>query len=135
MVQTYRVERDSLGEVKVPVEARYGAQTQRALNNFSISDLTMPAAFIRSLGLVKAAAAKANRELGELDQALADAICSAAMAIADGEYFDQFPLDVFQTGSGTSTNMNANEVIASLASEQLGGGGAPQRPRQLQPKQ
>ncbi len=120
MSQTYRIERDSLGEVKVPVEARYGAQTQRALNNFSISGLTMPPAFIRSLGLVKAAAAKANQELGELDQEIADAICSAAMAIADGEYFDQFPVDVFQTGSGTSTNMNANEVIASLASEQLG---------------
>ncbi len=115
----YRVERDSLGEVKVPANALYGAQTQRALANFSISDLTMPAAFIRSLGLVKAAAARANQALGLLDGEIAEAIVSAALAIADGDYLEQFPLDVFQTGSGTSSNMNANEVIATLASEQL----------------
>ncbi len=119
MSDGYRLEHDSLGEVKVPAGALYGAQTQRALTNFSISELTMPAAFIRSLALVKAAAARANQELGELDDEVAEAIVSAALAIADGEYLEQFPLDVFQTGSGTSTNMNANEVIATLASQQL----------------
>jgi fumarate hydratase class II len=120
MKQNTRIERDSLGEVRVPEAALYGAQTQRAIDNFSIGGMPMPAAFIRSLGLIKAAAARANQQLGELDGEMAQAIYSAAMAIADGEYLEQFPVDVFQTGSGTSTNMNANEVIARLASAELG---------------
>ncbi|MEH6605083.1 MAG: class II fumarate hydratase [Pseudomonadales bacterium] len=119
MSEKYRIEKDSLGEVKVPEKALYGAQTQRAVDNFAISGIAMPRRFIRSLGLIKAAAAKANAELGELDTELADAIVQAALCIADGEYSDQFPVDVFQTGSGTSSNMNINEVIATLATQQL----------------
>jgi len=115
----YRIETDSLGEVKVPSEALYGAQTQRAINNFSIGNLMMPKRFIQSLGLIKAAAANANAELGLLDSKMAKAIYDAAMEIAGGKHFAQFPVDVFQTGSGTSSNMNANEVIATLASKQL----------------
>ncbi|MFT5721871.1 MAG: fumarate hydratase class II [Motiliproteus sp.] len=115
----YRIEKDSMGEVSVPVNALYGAQTQRALNHVAIGGIVMPGAFIRTLGLIKAAAAKANGELGELDPELAAAICSAALRIAQGEYPEQFPVAVFQTGSGTSSNMNANEVIATLASRQL----------------
>lgn len=119
MDSSYRIETDSLGEVNVPSEALYGAQTQRAVNNCTISNLVMPTSFIESLGLIKAAAAKANAELGMLDSDIADAIYDAAMEIASGKHSDQFPIDVFQTGSGTSTNMNANEVIATLASNQL----------------
>lgn len=119
MSEQYRIESDSMGEVKVPVQALYGAQTQRALNNVAISGNPMPESFIRSLGFIKAAAAKANAQLGALDSEMADAIYAAALGIGDGEYLDQFPVDVFQTGSGTSSNMNANEVIARLASEQL----------------
>jgi fumarate hydratase class II len=119
MHSQYRVETDSLGEVKVPREALYSAQTQRALDNFAISNLVMPECFIQSLGLIKAAAANVNAELGLLDSDIAKAIYDAAMEIAGGKHFDQFPVDVFQTGSGTSTNMNANEVIATLASNQL----------------
>ncbi len=115
-----RTEKDSMGEVQVPAAALYGAQTQRAVNNFHISGITMPAHFICALGLIKAAAARANAELGLLDPTLATSIADAATAIAQGQYQDQFPIDIFQTGSGTSTNMNANEVIASLASRQLG---------------
>ncbi len=122
MSEQYRIERDSMGEVKVPAQALYGAQTQRAVNNFAISSIPMPERFIRSLGLIKAAAAKANAQLGALESELAGAIYAAALRIADGDYLGQFPIDVFQTGSGTSTNMNANEVIARLASEQLGHG-------------
>lgn len=114
-----RVEKDSLGEVRVPVQALYGAQTQRAVDNFAISGLTLPAQFIRSLGYIKAAAAIGNAELGELPEPIAKAIAEAAMTIARGEHAEQFPVDVFQTGSGTSTNMNANEVIAHLASANL----------------
>jgi fumarate hydratase class II len=114
-----RVEKDSLGEVRVPVNALYGAQTQRAVDNFVISGLALPDQFIRSLGYIKAAAAKSNVELGELPEPLAKAISEAAISIARGEHAEQFPVDVFQTGSGTSTNMNANEVIAHLASAQL----------------
>jgi fumarate hydratase class II len=114
-----RVETDSLGEVHVPAQALYGAQTQRAIDNFAISSLTLPDQFIRSLGYIKAAAANSNAELGELPQPIAVAIVDAAMSIASGEHAGQFPIDVFQTGSGTSTNMNANEVIAHLASAQL----------------
>ncbi|MFT4937932.1 MAG: fumarate hydratase class II [Paraglaciecola sp.] len=114
-----RVEKDSLGEVRVPVQALYGAQTQRAIDNFAISGLTLPEQFIRSLGYIKAAAANSNAELGVLPAPIARAIAEAAMSIARGAHAGQFPVDVFQTGSGTSTNMNANEVIAHLASAQL----------------
>jgi len=115
-----RTEKDSMGEVQVPAAALYGAQTQRAVDNFHISGITMPAHFICALGLIKAAAARANAELGLLDPTLATSIADAATTIAQGQHQDQFPIDRFQTGSGTSTNMNANEVIASLASQQLG---------------
>jgi len=118
--QKFRVERDSMGELEVPVDALWGAQTQRAVQNFPISGLTMPRAFIRALGLIKWAAACANAELGLLDKAIADAIKSAAQGVAEGRHDGQFPLDVFQTGSGTSTNMNTNEVVAHLASEASG---------------
>ena len=110
-----RIEHDSMGELAVPVDAFYGAQTQRAVQNFPISGLPMPAAFIHALGKVKAAAARANNALGHLDTARAKAIVKAAGHVANGEVDDHFPIDVFQTGSGTSTNMNANEVIAHLA--------------------
>jgi fumarate hydratase class II len=114
--QEYRIEKDSMGELRVPAEALWGAQTQRAVENFPISGRAMPAAFIRAVGLVKWAAAGANHELGHLDGRIAAAIREAADAVADGAHYEQFPVDVFQTGSGTSTNMNANEVIATLAS-------------------
>jgi fumarate hydratase, class II len=110
-----RVERDSMGELKVPADALWGAQTQRAVQNFPISGLRMPRAFIRALGLVKQAAAAANESLGELDAETAAAIREAARDVAEGKYDAHFPVDVFQTGSGTSSNMNANEVIARLA--------------------
>jgi fumarate hydratase class II len=113
----YRTERDSMGALKVPAGALYGAQTQRAIDNFPLSGLRMPRAFIRALGLIKAACARANRGLRLMDDAMAAAIIEAAQKIAAGDYDEHFPLDVFQTGSGTSTNMNANEVIARLASE------------------
>jgi len=113
----YRVERDSMGELRVPEQALWGAQTQRAVDNFPISGLSMPRAFIRALGLIKWAAAGANGELGLLSTVKARAIQSAALDVAAGEFDAQFPIDVFQTGSGTSSNMNANEVIAHLASK------------------
>jgi fumarate hydratase class II len=113
----FRIEHDSMGELKVPVEALYGAQTQRAIDNFPISGLRLPRGFIRALGLIKAAAAEANLALGHLKKGQAAAIRKAALAVADGQFDDQFPIDVFQTGSGTSTNMNANEVIAHLAAK------------------
>jgi fumarate hydratase class II len=111
----FRTEHDSMGEVQVPRDALWRAQTQRAVENFPISGTPIEAALIHAIGEVKAAAAKVNRELGVLDAAPADAIESAARAVAAGEHDDAFPIDVFQTGSGTSSNMNANEVIASLA--------------------
>ena len=117
----FRIEKDSLGDVRVPAEALYGAQTQRAAENFPISDLRFQRRFIEALGVVKQAAAHANRELGLLDGEKADAIVESAQAMIEGALDDQFVLDVFQTGSGTSTNMNANEVLANLASEKLGG--------------
>jgi fumarate hydratase class II len=120
MTATTRVERDSLGSLDVPVEALWGAQTQRAIQNFPPSGLRMPRAFIEALALIKHAAAGANAELGDLPAAVAAAIQAAALEVAAGAYDDQFPVDVFQTGSGTSSNMNANEVIASLASAALG---------------
>ena len=116
----FRTEHDSMGELKVPAEALWGAQTQRAVQNFPISGQPLPRGFIRALGLVKAAAAAVNRRLGHLDSARAEAIVSAAMAVASGEHDAAFPVDVFQTGSGTSSNMNANEVIATLASRSAG---------------
>jgi fumarate hydratase class II len=117
----YRVERDSMGETRVPAQALWGAQTQRAIQNFPISGLVMPRGFVRALGLVKWAAAGANLELGDLDRARATAIQRAALEVAEGRHDAQFPIDVFQTGSGTSSNMNANEVIARLASQGAGG--------------
>ena len=115
-----RVERDSLGELNVPAEAYYGVQTMRAHHNFPISDLRFPRRFIRALGEIKGAAAQVNSDLGLIDSHLADAIVAAATEVADGKLDDEFILDIFQTGSGTSTNMNANEVIASRANEILG---------------
>ncbi|MDH4022382.1 MAG: class II fumarate hydratase [Gammaproteobacteria bacterium] len=116
----YRVERDSMGELRVPEQALWGAQTQRAVDNFPVSGLSMPRGFIRALGLIKWAAAGANAELGLLKTGKAVAIQAAALAIAEGQHDSQFPIDVFQTGSGTSSNMNANEVIARLAASRLG---------------
>jgi len=120
MTATTRVERDSLGSLDVPAEALWGAQTQRAIQNFPASGLRMPRAFIEALALIKHAAAGANAELGDLSAAIAKAIQEAALEVAAGKYDDQFPVDVFQTGSGTSSNMNANEVIAALAARVLG---------------
>ncbi|EQD62189.1 fumarate hydratase class II, partial [mine drainage metagenome] len=116
MSQQYRTEHDSMGELKVPAEALYGAQTQRAVQNFPISGLRMPRAFIRALGLIKSAAAEANARLGHLPKATAKVVRAASERVARGEFDAQFPIDVFQTGSGTSSNMNANEVIAHVAS-------------------
>ncbi len=119
--QDYRVEADSMGEVQVPASAYYGAQTQRAVQNFPISGLKFPRAFIRALGLIKRAAARVNMELGSISNEVAEAIIQAAGEVVEGRLDDQFPVDIFQTGSGTSTNMNANEVIANRAIELLGG--------------
>ncbi|ANO51305.1 class II fumarate hydratase [Woeseia oceani] len=116
----FRSEQDSMGELQVPEDALWAAQTQRAVENFPISGLTMPRDFIRALGLVKWAAAGANAELGLLTSKKAVAIQKSALAVAEGEHDRHFPIDVFQTGSGTSSNMNANEVIAHLASKELG---------------
>jgi len=117
----FRLERDSMGELRVPASALWGAQTQRAVQNFPISGQRMPRGFIRGLGLVKWAAAGANLELGGLDKVRAFAIQRAALEVADGRHDEHFPVDVFQTGSGTSSNMNANEVIAHLATRYSGG--------------
>jgi fumarate hydratase, class II len=111
----YRIEKDSLGEVRVPSSALYGAQTQRAVENFPVSNLRFPREFIRALGLIKIAAAEVNLALGLLNADQVKAIKQASMEVADGQWDDQFPIDIFQTGSGTSTNMNANEVIANRA--------------------
>ena len=116
-----RVERDSMGPMEVPADALYGASTMRAVLNFPISDLRFPRSFIRALGLVKQAAAKTNMGLGLLDQKTGDAIVAAAQEVSDGKLDEHFVLDIFQTGSGTSTNTNANEVIANRASQILGG--------------
>ncbi len=115
-----RLERDSMGELAVPADALYGAQTQRAVENFPVSGLRMPVPFIRSLILAKAAAARANVDLEQLGPAIGDAIVGACQQLLEGDFIQHFPVDVFQTGSGTSTNMNANEVIATLASNRLG---------------
>ncbi|PPE73139.1 aspartate ammonia-lyase [Solimonas fluminis] len=116
----FRVEKDSLGELEVPQEALWGAQTQRAVLNFPVSGLRLPREFIRALGLIKASAAEVNAELGLVDAGAAAAIAAAALEVAEGRHDAQFPVDVFQTGSGTSSNMNANEVIAHLASKAAG---------------
>ena len=118
--KAFRIEKDSMGELKVPEDALWGAQTQRAVNNFPISGLPMPRQFIAALGLVKWAAAGANSELGLLKSDIAAAIQSAALSVSAGEHDEHFPIDVFQTGSGTSSNMNANEVISHLATAQMG---------------
>ena len=115
MDESFRTERDSMGEMRVPADALYGAQTARAIENFPISGRRFPRAFIRALGLIKSAAAKANAGLGLLPPDLATAIERAADQVAEGCYDSQFPVDIFQTGSGTSTNMNGNEVIGRLA--------------------
>jgi fumarate hydratase, class II len=120
MTMSFRTEHDSMGEIKVPLEALWGAQTQRAVENFRISGLMLPRPFIAALGLIKQAAARANEHLKLLDARVAQAVAAAAAEVAAGQHDAQFPIDVFQTGSGTSSNMNANEVIATLASRRLG---------------
>src|ERR1700733_8989356 len=119
-MNSFRVEHDSMGEIKVPAGALWGAQTQRAVENFRISGRPLPRAFIGALGLVKQAAARANQALGLLEARLAQAVAAAAAGGGAGQHDAQFPLDVFQTRSGTSSNMNANEVIAALATRRLG---------------
>jgi fumarate hydratase class II len=121
MAKDFRIEKDSLGDVRVPIDALYGAQTQRAFENFPISGQRFSRRFIQALGVIKGAAAQSNKELGHLSQRAAGAIARAAKEVADGQWDAQFPLDVYQTGSGTSTNMNANEVIAARASQLLKG--------------
>jgi fumarate hydratase class II len=120
-VEATRSERDSMGEMQVPIDAYYGASTQRAVLNFPISDLRFPRQFIRALGQIKQAAAQTNEALGTIDPQIAEAIVRAAQEVIEGKLDSHFVLDIFQTGSGTSTNMNANEVIANRASELLGG--------------
>ena len=117
---TFRTEHDSMGDMQVPVDALYAAQTQRAVENFPISGMPLPPSLIHALGAIKGAAAQANHRLGLLDAETAGAITAAADRVVSGELDDQFPIDIFQTGSGTSSNMNANEVIATLASRSLG---------------
>lgn len=112
--ENYRIEKDSMGELQVPKDALYGAQTQRAVDNFPISGLVMPREFIKALGLIKSACASANQDLGLMDGKIASSIIKAAQEVADGTHDDHFPIDIFQTGSGTSSNMNTNEVIAHL---------------------
>lgn len=113
-----RIERDSMGELAVPATALYGAQTQRAINNFPVSGTPMPVAFVHAVARIKLAAARSNQQLGLLDAEHAQAIEKAAQAVIDGQHDEHFPIDVFQTGSGTSTNMNVNEVLATLASRE-----------------
>ncbi|MGW5332954.1 class II fumarate hydratase [Streptomyces bauhiniae] len=120
MTDEYRTEHDSMGEVRVPAHAKWRAQTQRAVENFPVSGQRLERAHIEALARIKGAAAKVNADLGVLDRDVADAIQGAAAEVADGTWDEHFPVDVFQTGSGTSSNMNANEVIATLAGERLG---------------
>ncbi|MCW2571563.1 MAG: aspA, partial [Frankiales bacterium] len=120
MSDEWRIEHDSMGEVRVPAEAKWRAQTQRAVENFPISGQRIERAHIEALARIKAAAAKVNASLGVLPEDTAKAIVAAAEEVAEGQWDEHFPIDVFQTGSGTSSNMNANEVIASLATEKLG---------------
>ena len=123
----YRIEKDSFGEVQVPKEALYGAQTQRAVENFPISGIRFPRAFIRSLGIIKSSAALTNMELGLLTTEKGRALQAAASEVAEGRWDAEFPLDIFQTGSGTSTNMNANEVISTLANMAIAAKKSPER--------
>lgn len=120
MTENYRIEKDSMGELKVPANALYAAQTQRAIDNFPVSGLELPPAFIKTVALIKKNAAKVNMALGVLDEQKGNAIIQAAQQIQQGNHQDQFPVDIFQTGSGTSTNMNINEVLAHLATEIAG---------------
>ena len=120
--QKMRTERDSMGELEVPAGAYYGGNTQRARLNFPISELRFDRSFIKAIAQIKQSAAVVNKDLGTLETDLADAIVAAAQRVIDGEFDDQFVVDIFQTGSGTSTNMNANEVISNVANETLGGG-------------
>src|ERR1700712_3867670 len=122
--QEYRTEHDTMGEVRVPADALYAAQTQRAVENFPISGRPIEPAQIRALGLVKGACARVNKSLGVLDADIADAVAAAADEVASGAHDGEFPIDVFQTGSGTSSNMNANEVIATLATRALSSSGS-----------
>src|SRR5918998_3124192 len=117
MAEQFRIEKDSMGEMKVPSDAYYGAQTARAVENFPISDLRFSRRFIAAMGLVKWACAQVNHDLGLLDERREELIKQAAQEVIDGKLDEQFVIDIFQTGSGTSTNMNANEVIASRANE------------------
>ena len=121
MKTEFRTETDSMGQMQVPADAYYAAQTARAIENFPISDLRFPRSFICAMGLIKKHAAVTNAALGLLPAAISEAIQKAAQEVIDGKFDAQFPLDIFQTGSGTSTNMNANEVIANRASELRGG--------------
>ncbi len=123
-----------MGEMDVPADALYGASTQRAVLNFPISGQRMPRRFLRSLALIKLAAAETNLGLGLLDAPKAQAIAAAAREVADGRHDAQFPIDVYQTGSGTSTNTNMNEVVAHIAAARLGVEGPPQRRRQPLPE-
>ncbi|HEX9146262.1 MAG TPA: lyase family protein, partial [Candidatus Binatia bacterium] len=118
--QKFRIETDSMGKIKVPAAAYYGAQTQRAILNFPVSGIGFPPRFIRALAVIKHAAAYVNEELGLLDRKIAEATRAAAAEIINGQHQGEFVVDIFQTGSGTSTNMNANEVIANRALEILG---------------
>ncbi|CAN5654770.1 hypothetical protein BH23GEM11_BH23GEM11_11230 [soil metagenome] len=120
MPEAFRTEKDSLGQVQVPADALYGAQTQRAVENFPISGQRFGRRMIQALGTVKQAAAEANGALGLLDAEVARAIAEAAAEVADGKWDDEFVVDVYQTGSGTSSNMNTNEVVATLANRALG---------------
>ncbi len=124
----FRIEADSMGQMRIPEKAYWGAETQRAVENFPVSNLRFPRRFLRALGMLKRASAEANRELALLPKDLAEAISLAAQEVMEGKLDDQFVLDIFQTGSGTSTNMNANEVIANRANEILGGKIGDKRP-------
>src|SRR4051795_926007 len=124
MTSEFRIEHDTMGEVRVPVDALYRAQTQRAVENFPISGSRLERSHIEALARIKKAAARANAELGVLEQDVADAIVAAADEVAGGAHDGDFPIDVYQTGSGTSSNMNTNEVIAELASRALKSAGS-----------
>ena len=115
--QQYRIEKDSMGELQVPAGALYAAQTQRAVDNFPVSGIPLPQAFIQAVATIKKVAAQVNMDLGVLDSKIGNSIIRAAQQIIDGDHAEQFPIDIFQTGSGTSTNMNVNEVIATLANQ------------------
>ena len=120
--QEMRRELDSMGILEVPADAYYGGNTQRAVENFPISDLRFNRSFIKAIAQIKQSAAVVNKDLDAIEPELADAIIEAAQRVIDGEFDDSFVVDIFQTGSGTSTNMNANEVISNVANEKLGGG-------------